>query len=70
VTFTISFDYESATTDNDLLVERIKKLKSKYDVLATRKELKRSADWIKTNPPGIPLQLIRKALTNSNRAFW
>ena len=57
--------YESDTIDNDMLVERINELKSKYDVLANRKsEAERQLDENQAEP--IPLQLVRKALSDFN----
>jgi len=48
------------------LVERINELKSKYDVLANRKsEAERQLDENQAEP--IPLQLVRKALSDFNR---
>ncbi|WP_410770162.1 recombinase family protein [Fontibacillus sp. BL9] len=57
--------YESDTIDNDMLVERINELKSKYDVLANRKsEAERQLDENQAEP--IPLQLVRKTLSDFN----
>lgn len=57
--------YESDTIDNDMLVERINELKSKYDVLANRKsEAERQLDENQAEP--IPLQFVRKALSDFN----
>lgn len=57
--------YESDTIDNEMLVERINELKSKYDVLANRKsEAERQLDQNQAEP--IPLQLLRKTLSDFN----
>jgi hypothetical protein len=49
-----------------MLVERINQLKSKYDVLANRKsEAERQLDENQAEP--IPLQIVRKALSDFNR---